>query len=113
MNSDKSEKEINHDPEHCPTTAIPKDNPFRSAIVDLLSDGHSYHEVWELLEEAYNPVDQAAFEENYVLVDGDGEEIPGEEYPDIDYAEDARDMITGSADGPDEVTIEVRSSDWR
>lgn len=49
--------------ENCPTNDIPRDNPFRDQIVDLRSDGHSWYEIWEKLEEAYNPVDQAAYSE--------------------------------------------------
>ncbi|MFU8869308.1 hypothetical protein [Natronococcus sp.] len=49
--------------ENCPNQDIPKSNPFRDRIIDLRSDGHSWEEIWELLEEAYNPVDRAAFEE--------------------------------------------------
>lgn len=49
--------------EQCPIQDIPGDNPFRDRIIDLRSDGHSWAEIWELLEDAYNPVDEAAFEE--------------------------------------------------
>lgn len=51
--------------DQCPTQKIPEDNPFRDQIIDLASDGYSWGEIWQKLEEAYNPVDRAAFEESF------------------------------------------------
>jgi hypothetical protein len=47
-----------------PSEEIPEDNPFRDQIIDLRTDGHTWQEIWAMLDKAYNPVDRAAFEES-------------------------------------------------
>ena len=45
---------------------IPEDNPFRDTLVELRDDGHSWRDIYTLIEAAYEPVDQAAYEEGFV-----------------------------------------------
>lgn len=47
---------------------IPDDNPFKETIVELNESGKTWMEVWELLEDVYNPVDQTAYKENQVKI---------------------------------------------
>lgn len=61
-NNAKSGTGSNH--EDCPTNRIDESNPFRDQIIDLASDGYSWNEILELLEEAYGPIDEAAMEES-------------------------------------------------
>lgn len=43
--------------------SISEDNPFGGLVQDIRADGLSWTEIWELLDEAYRPVDRAAFDE--------------------------------------------------
>lgn len=47
-----------------PTEDISKENPFRPVIVDLASEGYSWSEIHDYMEQAYNPIDKAAYEES-------------------------------------------------
>ncbi len=40
------------------------DDAIYRQLVDLVDEGHSWKDVWERLEVAYDPVSQAAFEES-------------------------------------------------
>lgn len=76
---------------------IPDDNPFKATIVDLKDDGNSWREVWELLEDAYNPVDSVAYKESQVkipefeieVVVPDDKATSGERYETLTHADES------------------------
>lgn len=77
---------------------IPDDNPFKETIVDLKDDGKSWREVWETLEDAYNPVDKAAYDESFVkipefeieVVVPDDKATSGERYETLTHADESK-----------------------
>lgn len=99
------------DPENCPTTEIPDDNPFRDQIIDLRSDGHSWTEIWELLEDAYGPIDQAAYEEDFRKIPEwraravvyDHKSTSGEAYEEFSAAFETREEFVEWVEGRDDV----------
>ena len=46
--------------EYRPTDHISRDNPFYDDVVDMASDGHSWLDIYEELEEALDAVDELA-----------------------------------------------------
>ena len=79
---------------------IPEDNSFRDTIADLRESGQSWQEVFQQLDDAYNPVDKAAYEESF-------KDVPEWEIKAIKHDENATSgrrysMIKRAAESKDE-----------
>lgn len=74
---------------------IDDDNPLKQIITDLRDHGESWQSIWEMLEDAYNPVDHAAAEESFIklpeyeiqAVVPDEQSTSGERYETYTHAE--------------------------
>jgi len=47
---------------------IDDDNPFKETVAELRKAGDSWRSIWEQLEDAYNPVDNATYDESFVKI---------------------------------------------
>ena len=80
-----------------PANQIPEDNPFRDIIIDLASDGHSWREILDRVDEAFNGLEEAVREEEieYIprfeirMVVPDHKSTSGEAYKTIEEALDS------------------------
>ncbi len=78
---------------------IDDDNPFKQIIADLRDHGESWRSIWEQLEDAYNPVDSAAYETGFVripeyeirVVVPDAQATSGERYETLTHADETED----------------------
>ncbi|SDL09886.1 hypothetical protein [Natronorubrum texcoconense] len=78
---------------------IEDENPFKETIADLRAAGDSWRSIWERLEDAYNPVDNASYEESFVeipeyeirAVVPDEQSTSGERYETFTHADETED----------------------
>lgn len=47
---------------------IPEENPFREVVEELRDEGHDWGEVFDLINAAFDPIDDAAYDESFVKI---------------------------------------------
>lgn len=80
---------------------IDDDNPFKETIADLREAGDSWRSIWDRLEDAYNPVDSATYDESFVKIPEyeiravvpDEKSTSGERYETFTYADGTEQQV--------------------